>query len=66
MDRGSSLRETLEHEASRVGMSLPALIEWIELCGMQRQLQADLAAVEARMDHHRKEHQRPALRLVTV
>ena len=59
-------QKALEHEAHRVGMSLPALIEWIELCGLQRQLQAELSEVEGRMARHRQEHLRPELRLVTV
>ena len=67
MDLCEATRKSLREEAQRVGISVEALLEWIELCGVKDQLTRDLEQVEEAMERHRQRHQkgvRPALRLV--
>lgn len=67
MELCEATHKALRDEAARVGISVDALMEWIELCGMQAQLQKDLDGVTQAMERHRMQHRkpvRPALRLV--
>jgi len=57
----------LREEARRVGISVEALMEWIELCGAKAQLEVEMERVERAMERHQRRHrlgERPRLRLV--
>lgn len=67
MELCEATHKALRDEAARVGISVDALMEWIELCGAREQLQRDLEQIDLAMERHRQRHRqtaRPPLRLV--
>ncbi len=63
----------LREEAQRAGISVEALMEWIELCGVKAHLEAEMGRVEQAMERHRQRHpprsrpmERAHLRLVAA
>lgn len=67
MELCEASHRALREEARRAGISVEALMEWIELCGAKAQLEEEMKRVERALDRHHQQHPRrarPALRLV--
>lgn len=67
MELCEATRKSLREEAQRVGISVEALLEWIELCGVKAQLEVEMEQVERAMERHQRRHRKgegPRLRLV--
>lgn len=73
MNLCEATQQALREEAQRAGISVEALMEWIELCGLRDQLAAEMRRVEVAMARHRQRHpprarpmERSHLRLVAA
>lgn len=58
MELGDEVQAALAAEARRVGISVPALIEWVALCGARDELERAMSVIDDAMTKHQAKHPR--------